>query len=322
MCRSKFLWTIALCSLAAGCAALYSNPLPAEGVPYFLPQTLVRYTVNQGNPAASKIDAIDVPDKSRPRYLSYRANGFSDENVCISRTDEGLLKAVYFGAQDRTADIILNIVQLFAEAGPVTPVIAPSSEAAGGPCSRTVVSEWMDPYDKIALERFNRRLCKVRVEAPAELDFTKGITDCPLDAVCFATKSKFNAYLVEPDGKVALPFDQKTVASKRDVGWLKVRGAFFNKRITQLDFQNGVLTTMRVKKDSEIAGLSQLPLNVVERVLSVPGNAIGMAFAGYQEKLVYLQRRKALRDAAGGVVPTPVPTDPSISTDVRSCASG
>ncbi|WP_292396356.1 hypothetical protein [Mesorhizobium sp.] len=179
----------------------------------------------------------------------------------------------------------------------------------------------MDPYDKVALARFNKQLCKVRIEAPSEFDFTKGIADCPSDAVCFATKSKFNAYLIEPDGKVAFPFDQKTVASKRDVGWLKVRGAFFNKRITQLDFENGVLTTMRVKKDSEILGLSQLPLNVVERVLAVPGNAIGMAFAGYQEKLVYLQRRKALRDA-GGVVPTPVPTDPGIATDVRSCLSG
>ncbi|PBC04262.1 hypothetical protein CK220_11640 [Mesorhizobium sp. WSM3860] len=179
----------------------------------------------------------------------------------------------------------------------------------------------MDPYDKIALARFNKQLCKVKVAVPAELDFRTGIADCPDDAVCFATKSKFNAYLVEPDGKVAFPFTQQTVASKRDVGWLKVRGAFFNKRITQLDFQNGVLTTMRVKKDSEIAGLSQLPLNIVERVLAVPGNAIGMAFAGYQEKLVYLQRRKALRDA-GGLVPTPVPTDPGIATDIRSCVSG
>lgn len=310
-----------LCSVAAGCAALYSNPLPAEGVPYFLPHTLVRYAIDQSSPAASKIDTIDVPDRSRPRYLSYAGNGFADENVCISRSEEGLLKAVYFGAQDRTADIILNIVQLFAEAGPGVPVIAPAREAIKGTCSRTVVSEWMDPYDKVALARFNKQLCKVRIEAPSEFDFTKGIADCPSDAVCFATKSKFNAYLIEPDGKVAFPFDQKTVASKRDVGWLKVRGAFFNKRITQLDFENGVLTTMRVKKDSEILGLSQLPLNVVERVLAVPGNAIGMAFAGYQEKLVYLQRRKALRDA-GGVVPTPVPTDPGIATDVRSCLSG
>jgi hypothetical protein len=73
----------------AGCAALNSYSELHEGVPYYLPRTLVRYTVDQGNPAKTTIDAIDVAE-SKPRYLSYQASGFADENVCIDRTEEGL----------------------------------------------------------------------------------------------------------------------------------------------------------------------------------------------------------------------------------------
>ena len=304
--------------VAGGCAALYSYQAPGEGIPYFLPQTLVRYNIDQTDPGNSHIETIEVPAKSRPRYLAYQANALADENLCIDRTETGLLKKVYFGSHDRTPDIVLNIVQLLAE---LAQDEAEEPEVVSTDCSGVAVSEWMDPYDFEAISRFNQRLCHVKIEVPAGVDFSTSVAECPEDAVCFATKSTMNAYLRGPGGAVAHTFDPTAVASKRDVGWVRVRTAFFNKRITQLDFTNGILTTMRVKKDSEILGLSQLPLNAIERVLAVPGNAVGMAFAGYQEKLLYLQRRKELKDAgANGAAPEQ--QDAEIPKKVLSCVGG
>ncbi|MBR2686735.1 MAG: hypothetical protein IKE42_02690 [Aquamicrobium sp.] len=313
-------WAFVLFITLGGCSALTSEDKSSEGVPYHLPLSLIRYTVDQGARTA-KIDTMDVVDK-HTRYLAYRENGFADENVCVDRTSTGLLNKVYFGSQDRTPDILLNISQLLAEGFQADGARkSPQAEAASAGCSGTAVSPWMDPYDEEALAAFNRQLCGTRIKVPRELFHTGPAVQCPKDAVCFATKSDFFADLVKPDGAVVSPTNKIAIATPRDIDWIKVREAFFNKRITQLDFDNGVLTTMRVRKESEILGLSQLPLNVVERVLAVPGNAIGMAFGTYQEKLFYLQRRKELHEANSATAPAAPPAEPAVYTDLK-CAAG
>lgn len=313
-------WAFVLFITLGGCSALTSEDKSSEGVPYHLPLSLIRYTVDQGARTAT-IDTMDVVDK-HTRYLAYRENGFADENVCINRTNTGLLSKVYFGSQDRTPDIILNIAQFLGTGFEMDGTRkAPGVVPASAGCSGTAVSPWMDPYDEEALAAFNRQLCGVKVKVPRELFHTGPAVQCPKDAVCFATKSDFFADLVKPDGTVVSPSNKVAIATPRDIGWIKVREAFFNKRITQLDFDNGVLTTMRVRKESEILGLSQLPLNVVERVLAVPGNAIGMAFGTYQEKLFYLQRRKELHEANSVTAPAAPPAEPAVYTDLK-CAAG
>jgi hypothetical protein len=277
---------------------------------------MVRYIVEQSDPPIFKIDRVDTADKSRPYYLSYNENALADENVCIDRTKDGLLQRVYFGARDRTADVLLDLVQL------VAPYNASKELEAAEPsrtrtCTGTVISEWMDPYDQASLTRFNQRLCKLRIEVPHFGDGPSELKTCPRNAVCFSTTSTMNAYLRSPDGTI-VHNETATVNSARDVGWISVRGATFNRRITMLDFDNGALTTMRVRKDSEILGMAEFPLRAVERVLAVPGNAIGMAFAGYKERVLYLQRRKVLTDA-GATIPQPQPL-PEEMKDVMGCA--
>lgn len=68
-------------------------------------------------------------------------------------------------------------------------------------------------------------------------------------------------------------------------------------RFTKLDFDGGVLTSVRIRKDSEALAASEFPLKAIERVLAVPGNSVALAMASYDQKLAYLQHRKALQDA-------------------------
>lgn len=312
--RRVFL-AIPLLSLISACVALSSNDFATEGVPYFLPRTMVRYVVDQGDEPVLTIDKYQTADKSRPYYLSYNENALSDENVCIDRTKEGLLRRVYFGARDRTSDILLDLVQILAPSNASKELAETPSRRRS--CSGTVVSEWMDPYDEVALAGFNRRLCNLRIEIPQFREEATALQVCPRNAVCFSTGSTLNAYLRGNDGTI-LDTKSESVNSARDIGWITVRGATFNKRITMLDFVDGALTTMRVRKDSETLGLAEFPLKAVERVLAVPGNAIGMAFAGYKERLLYLQQRKALTDA-GAVAPGATPTADDMQ-EVLGCA--
>lgn len=308
--------------LVASCAALVTSYSPDEGVPYFLPQTLVKFVVDVGNPAASKMDTIDVADRGQSYYLSYRSNSLADENLCIHRSKDGLLSKVYFGAQDRSSDILLNVVELIARIAPDGDELGDGSPPVA--CSGIVESEFMDPYDAGALQAFNEdpRLCGVKVTVP-NLPIHDGTTfaSCPSNAVCFATKSTYVALVSNRDGSGTAKKIENAVASKRDIGWIKVRGAFFNKRITMMDFDGGILTTLRIRKDSELLGVSQLPLGVIERVLAVPGNALGMAFAGYKEKVLYLERQKQLTTAGATAPSKGDDADSAISSAVLGCAA-
>jgi hypothetical protein len=308
-------------SVLLACAAVTTSTSVHEGVPYFLPLTKVRYLVDLEEPAETKIETISVPDRSRPLYLSYSENAFADENICVDRTEDGLLRKIYFGSHDRLPDVILNVLEVIAQGG--SPVAEEMRSLERGvtraECSGTVISEWMDPYDHEALRRFNATLCGYRVEVP---DFSGGAAlptfQCPPYGVCFATNSTFQYSLRGPGGRIFRQ-EHATVASRRDIGFISVKTATFNKRITLLDFTDGALTTVRIRKDSEMLGLSELPINAVERVLAVPGNAIGMAFAGYQERLLYLKQRKALKEA--GAEGSDASQDPyaGLATAVAAC---
>ncbi len=307
----------------SSCSALYSNLDTSEGVPYFLPKTLVRYHVNFDNLTSSSVKTVEVPDRSRPRYLSYKENWFADESLCISRSESGLLKKVHFGSQDRTADIALNVIELVAaglrdEKGDVN-----LFGFRQGKCTGVIQSPWMDPYDRTEIRNFNRRIssCGYQIDVVDAVELGEEYILCPKDAICFGTKSNFNASIVGGKSRdIVHSFTGTDVISVRDTGYIRVRKAFFNTRITKLDFTNGVLTGVTVSKDSELLGLSQFPLDAIERVLAVPGNAIGLAFGNYQERLVYLQRRKELTDA-GASPGNPAPTDSAVK-DVLKCVDG
>lgn len=314
------LRVLVLFSFLTACSSLTTSVSQREGIPYFLPLTKIRYVVDYDTPSESSIQSYVSPDRSKPYYLSYQEDAFADENLCVDRTDNGLLKKIYFGSHDRLPDVILNVLEIVARAGVQVSGEEPEIRSQER-CSGKVISEWMDPYDRAAISKFNATLCDVQVEVP---DFS-GLrnlpeTSCPRDGVCFATKSSFQYYLRANDGKI-LAEGSENVSSRRDIGWINVKSAFFNKRITLLDFNEGVLNTVRIRKDSEILGISQLPLNAVERLLAVPGNALGMAFAGYQERLLYLQQRKALKDAGAVARPSQDP-DTTIATAVACKPAG
>ena len=88
-----------------------------DGVPYYLPRSLLNVTVTApkaDTPDAPTIRAksVEIADQTQ-RYVAYYApNPFSDDALCVARSDNGLLQKIYFSGNDRTSDVLLNVVQL------------------------------------------------------------------------------------------------------------------------------------------------------------------------------------------------------------------
>jgi hypothetical protein len=100
-------------------------------------------------------------------------------------------------------------------------------------------------------------------------------------------------------------------------GSIDVRRAFMTVGITKLDFHNGILTAVRIRKDSEALAASEFPLRAIERLIAVPGNGIAVAFGTYAQKSQYLQQQQTLATSANSAQPPPAV--PVGLLDVGSC---
>lgn len=80
---------------------------------------------------------------------------------------------------------------------------------------------------------------------------------------------------------------------------LDVDRTAFGKNVTTINFANGMLTDWNVNKDSELAGLSQIPVDVTAELLKLPQEILTLRYqnASSQDQLVTAQT-KLLDDQA------------------------
>jgi hypothetical protein len=159
-----------------------------NGIPYYLPRSLVELTVATDKDKNASIAAKphDIANQKQ-RYIAYYApNPFSDDGLCIGRETNGLLSAVYFQGNDRTGDVLLNVVQL---AGNIASPPAPQPPLAAPKIPTPApVSMIIDPTKEQDITSFERRLgpgFRLSIENPRtqQPQFL-----CPKDSICFATR--------------------------------------------------------------------------------------------------------------------------------------
>ena len=80
-------------------------------------------------------------------------------------------------------------------------------------------------------------------------------------------------------------------------GSMDVSRAFMTTKVTKLDFEQGVLIGLRIRKNSEALAVSELPLLAIERLIAVPGNGIAASFGTYAQKTQYLNDQQELTKA-------------------------
>jgi len=265
----------------AGCAGVQSYSSYVDNATiYRLPKSMVKLEFT----APSTLKATEMTfATSKIQYLKYQANAFSDDVICVIPSQTGLLKSVYFASQDRTADVLLNVVQLLA--GDQAPE-GKTAEATGG---KQV--GFIDPGDSKTLAAFNRKISPYKVEMDSIPDLSEQFS-CAEGSVCYATRISVPIKLIK--GKSLEDVITVDVIDTAHYGTMRVDRAFMTARVTKLDFINGVLAGVRIRKDSEALAVSTFPLRVIERILSVPANAIALAFGSTADRQQYKSDKEKL----------------------------
>jgi hypothetical protein len=200
---------------------------------------------------------------------------------------------VYFQGNDRTGDVLLNVVQLagnIASPAPRPPLAAPPAPTPNS------VSMTIDPAKDQDVRSFEKRLgpgFRLSIDSPPARQHP---FLCPKDSICFATRITVPVKITYHGQLVA----QSTVdvVDPTAYGSMDVSRAFMSVRVTKLDFDHSVLIGLRIAKNSEALAVSEFPLQAIERLIAVPGNGIAVSFGTYAQKQQYLENQKTLTQGA------------------------
>ena len=228
-----------------------------------------------------QVDTEQIADTSQNYTLQYQPSILSKDKVCIGVSKKSLLGFVETSAKDETGNIVVALGKLAGRlAGPG------AFAAQGAPrllIQRKITLEIdpLDPLDRRAVEQAigaNFPQFRGRFEFKTE-DGDRFRGDgynepCPINSVCYRTLVPVRMALVDKRTKqYSLAYTR--VANRAVVNKIDVTRAFLVEKITMLGFDEGILTSVKVRKPSEGLALAQLPLTVYDAVvtsaLAAPG---------------------------------------------------
>lgn len=239
-----------------------------------------------------------IPDVEHRYQLTYSSNPLYHDRYCILTSDKGLLKSIEYAAEDATPKVVLALAELGRKVGAFS-VVAPPETTRFNHIGDVIVT--FDPFNKedraSAAEVVNRafkRKIKVSFDFP-ELD---QLSETPRDkcrgdrGVCFRTKVKTAMILRDADGN-ALSTTVVEVVNPYHVGYFDLDRAFLVEKIARLGFEDGALTQLTMKKQSEALQAVKLPLAVVDAILTVPTNFIATATGNSAARKKELEDQRA-----------------------------
>ena len=298
---------------------------------YFLPKKVLKVTVIGKNTSGGPLrgygmnvedDWTSVPDRDQSYCLDYLGSITSRDEVGIVRSDQGLLRRVYTRAEDRSVAIAKTLIDtgfLLGAAG--------GREMLGGGDNTTYAGPFtFDPFDPYEAAQINAALrpfgyC-VFVEG---LSFPYGVppaTWCEQPRVLSVFLAKApplvdplppievsrRGILYRPNITRTLTVMRKADPRGRDpwrltmtrqvevpnrapVFVVEADRSLFVDRVTDLEFTDGVLTNVSVKKPSEGAAFVEIPLAVVSAVVALPGTIMKLKIndANNQQRLIQAQ---------------------------------
>lgn len=298
---SLLLTGLFFCLTLTACTAVTSEPFSYEnqesGIPYSLPTALVTLAVSQtdenisvGLTSDTAKAIVFVPDREARFRLEYHPNAFATDRLCVTRSNSGLLNSVQFASDDATDEILIRLAELAAKIA-VGDVITP----VGQPIQ-------FDPLSKAEQQRASALMPPATngpftFEVPqfqAEIDAEKPPAQCRGDAVCFREKVVTPLVLKDKDRNIVAQ-TYITVADKWSLGRIQITRPFLVEEVTKIGFdKDGFLTSLAIKRPSEVLATAQLPLSIIDRILAVPGNFLGRAFGSFAERKQLLTEQKEL----------------------------
>jgi hypothetical protein len=294
--------------IGGGCASTVLNSQKVElkqyesigsGIHYFLPKGFIklRLTREGGNYALGYVETVYTPDYENLFLLTYEPVSTSEDDVKIDITDEGLMDKITVTSKEKTGEIVIKIVELAKEAAKA---VAPLPLKAAGISEKPeVVKEFvLDLTDQAVIKELNEQYLENKFTVELKRPFDNSAPPSQEKISIFYSEKKSIYYrpllpytlkIMGPDKNVLVE-QIVLLPNEAPVLGIDVTRAALVEKVTELDFKNGTLQSIHIKKPSETLAFMEIPLSIVKGILSVPAEIIKI-------KIDYSSKNKQLIDA-------------------------
>lgn len=301
---------------AAGCSLLTSDHLP-QGSPsgtttaayYFLPKAMLHVQLKKAGDAyqLKYLDPEIVPDNSRLYRFDYHASALSEDTLNVQIGPNGLLKKIDSSTEDKSGQIILKLAEIAKEAAKAA-IAFPGGVGAGE------ADFIFSPED---VQQINQRIKVIApggpqmVIDPPVLSQSSSIETDHRDGVCF--RPKLAHTLTFFDGGVPVETHTLLMPNGAPILELPIKRAAFVKKITNVTFEDGILTEVHLEKPSEGLACMEIPLAIAKDIASLPAELIQLKINYNNQNAELSNAEKNAIDAAiarQAAAATPIPSTP------------
>lgn len=253
-----------------------------------------------------------IPDLSETYSLNYNESIFANDDVTVSylknQFGSCILSKITSSNEDKSGEIAEKLASLALRVATGVPTAGPTI-AAKGPTTKRPVQRVQMVLDG-GNDRFRHAEAQLNsVLRAAGYDFSVSINPIgkwpatppgeprvgtPLDGIVFRTPQPF-MFTVERNG---LTLAQAIFYSETGspLEFLPIRRSAFVKRVTTIDFTNGFPDSIETKKPSQMSAFMNVPLDIVNAVLSAPGQLLTVRVQNAQNQSQLLQSQAAVLD--------------------------
>jgi hypothetical protein len=284
---------------------------------YALPKALVPVTVTYAacsldpcpEPSITVGDYVYVPDGNHVYSIDTDFSAASHDTVVVELTKGGLLSKITTTADDATGLLITKTVELIAkilQAGAaLTPPGSMMEKARARPerdkpYPELKLTDTLDVFDENSLRTFNTRLstlawrhskedasiANVRLlDAPLTPMYAKNKDARCAEGICFRPPLPYTLSLEWGRAGMGKEVIQQTTVllpNQAPILNINLSRTPFVKRVSSLEFNDGMLSKVNVDKPSEALAALSVPVDALTAIIAIPAQLLTLRIANAQ----------------------------------------
>jgi len=311
----KSRWVLLGLLLLTSCSVLNSShvektindALSTSAGYYFLPTAKLNFEVHEqrfndntdGKKIIYYLKYLSLSLEPDPKHLyriDYMRNPFAHDLVTVTLTTKGLLDKVDVTTTDQSGALVVKLVDIAKAA--VTKIPPPSGRLSleEDIVIATVTIDPIADCDNSPRKLFYGASCKISASVFGSPEIKQnGTPECD-KGICFRPVLPYEITLSNSEGNLTSRFIAM-LPNKAPIFELPVTRTAFIKKVTELDFENGILTQVKIDKPSEVVGALDIPLAVARAILSIPAELIQLKIDTTKSQFGLVKAQKDLIEA-------------------------
>lgn len=281
---------------------LQLNAKGKTSIAYNLPLGIFRVEVTSDGkgtqPTTIAAEAVEIlPDADARYYATLASSAFASDDFKIVTGPGGLLDGANATTDDRTPAIIGKIIEVAKEAAKLVAQGVGPEVTATEPFSLSLA---FDPMNQVSVQSAAVALAgqglALTVKDLSGDDIHVSGT-LPLEApicensLCYRLMTPVQVTIKNGAAGPYPGFERSFLAlvpDPRTTLGVDVTRAVCAEKITELDFNSGILVSTRIKKPSEIEGCLQVPVDALRAIASIPGEILAFRQTNLEAETAFL----------------------------------